>query len=105
MPTKKPVALGALLSRSTTKLAEFSRRIDEREQLALTLRSAFPKDIEAHLVSAEVKNDRLVLVADNAVWAARMRFYTGDALKVMAAIHSSVLEQVDFRVRPPQNLD
>jgi len=102
MPTKKPVALGALLSQGTSKIANISRLCAEREQLAQTLRSAFPNEIKPHLVSAEVKNDRLVLVADNAVWAARMRFYTRDALKVMAAIHSSVLEHVDIRVRPPQ---
>jgi hypothetical protein len=102
MPTKKPVSIGALLRAGTSPLARISRQSAEREQLADALRVAFPGEIKPHLVSAEVRNDRLVLVADNAVWAARMRFYASDVLKVMATIHTSVLERVEVRVRPPQ---
>ncbi|MFK7885622.1 MAG: DciA family protein [Gammaproteobacteria bacterium] len=104
MATRKPVALGDLFNRSSSKLADLTRLGQEREALADSLRGAFPNDIKPHLVSAEIKNDRLILVADHAVWAARMRFYTSDALKVMAAIHNSSLKRVEVRVRPqPQD--
>jgi hypothetical protein len=102
--TRKPVALGDLIQRKRTKLADLTRLGREREALADTLRGAFPNDIKPHLVSAEVEDDRLILVADHAVWAARMRFYTSDALKVMAAIHNSSLNRAEVRVRPePQD--
>lgn len=102
MPTKKPVSIGVLLRADTSPLARLSRQSAEREQLAAALRDALPRDVSPHLVSAEVRNDRLVLVADNAVWAARIRFYASEVLEVMAAIHTSTPEGVDVRVRPPQ---
>jgi len=88
------------MQRKRTKLADLTRLSQAREALADTLRDAFPGDIKPHLVSAEVRDDRLILVADHAVWAARMRFYTRDALKVMAAIHNFSLKQAEVRVRP-----
>ena len=103
MPTKQPVSIGDLLRAGTSPLARLTRQSARREQLADTLRVAFPGEIKPHLVGAEVREDRLVLVADNAVWAARMRFYASDVLKVMAAIHTSAPQRVEVRVRPGES--
>lgn len=100
MTTNKPVALGALGADDSSLLARLKRTAREREHLTDSLRCALPNLIKPHLVGAEVKNDRLVLVADSAVWAARMRFYATDVLKYMAVIHSSAITAVDFKIRP-----
>lgn len=99
-PTPKPVALGALTADETSLAGRLKRAACDREHLARSLRSALPNLIKPHLVGAELKNDRLVLVADSAVWAARMRFYASDVLKYMAALHSSAITRVDVRIRP-----
>lgn len=99
MPTDKPVALRHLIR--VDAVASISDKIERSQKLAVSLRDAFPNDVKPHLLSADVHDDRLVLVADHAVWAARMRYYTRDVLQIMAASHNLALSDVSIRVRPP----
>lgn len=103
MSTDKPVALRHLIR--TDAVAGISEKIERSQKLAVSLRDAFPNDVKPHLVSADVRDDRLVLVADHAVWAARMRYYTSDVLQIMVASHNLALNDVTIRVRPPVETD
>ena len=100
MPTNKPIALGDLLSDPASPLSRVSGAVERMNDLARSIRDALPDDLKPHLVSANVRDDRLILVADSAVWAARLRFYATDALQYSASIHTSPLAGVDVRVRP-----
>ena len=101
MPTDKPVALRDLLRAGTGGLAGVAEKIERSQKLASIVRDAFPTDVKPHLVSADVHDDRLVIVADHAVWAARMRYYTSDALQIIATSHNLRLGEAVVRVRPP----
>ena len=101
MPTEKPVALRDLLRAGTGGLAGVAEKIERSQKLASVVRDAFPNDVKPHLVSADVHDDRLVIVADHAVWAARMRYYTSDALQIIATSHNLRLDGAVVRVRPP----
>ncbi len=101
MPTDKPVVLRDLIR--TDAVAGISEKIERSQKLASLLRDAFPNDVKPHLLSADVHDDRLVLVADHAVWAARMRYYTSDVLQIMVASHNLALSDVTVRVRPTRD--
>jgi len=100
MPTDKPVALRDLLSNPASPLARVSGAVEQMAEMANSIRAALPNNLKPHLVSANVRDDRLILVADSAVWAARIRFYASDALNCMASIHTSPIQGVDIRVCP-----
>ena len=100
MSTDKPVALKDLLAHPGSALAGFRQRAKHTEDLTHALSAVFPEPVRPHLISAGVHGDRLILTADAAVWAARMRFYVSDAIEYMASNHNSPINRVDVRVRP-----
>ena len=100
MPTDKPVSLRDLLSRPDSVLSTVSGAVRHMDDLAVAVRSSLPEALRPHLMSASIRDERLILVADSAVWAARLRYYVSDAMQGIASIHTSPLAGADIRVRP-----
>ena len=101
MPTRKPIVLGELISGTGSALDRLSQRAACMDELTGSIRGALPDPIRPHLIGANLRDDRLVLIADSAVWAARLRFYAPEVLKYMATRHSSSIEKLQVKVRPP----
>jgi hypothetical protein len=72
MPPGKPRLLSELLAGKS--LASIVERAAESDALARRVQAALPTDVAAHVCGANLRDERLIVIVDGAVWAARVRF-------------------------------
>jgi hypothetical protein len=94
MPERlKPIAegLGPLFQ-------ELERRVQARVELADRVREALPSPEKDHVLSASYAEDILVVTADSAAWAARIRYAQEQLLAALSARSEMRFTKVKVRV-------
>lgn len=100
MPPGKPELLKDLLT-GRGGLSGLVERAAATDQLARCVQSALPREVAPHVVGANLRADRVVVIVDGAAWAARVRFESAAIRKVLAAAREIEVSRVMVRVRPP----
>lgn len=100
MPGDKPRLLKDLLKRDGG-LARLVERAAATDQLSRCVQSALPGEVSPHVVGANLRDRRLVVVVDGAAWAARVRFEARTIKQVLAETQEIEISRVSVRVRPP----
>ena len=101
MPTHKPVHLSSLLDGSDSALARIIGKASEFHELTNRVREFLPTDVAPHLVATALNDDQLVLIADSAAWAARLRFLASDVLTQLERKEGLGAHSVKVRVGAP----
>ena len=100
MKARSPKSVRHLLKdKPTLKLLELE--ISAQKALLAEVRSVLPEDLAAHCVGAQLRDRQLVLHADAAVWATRLRYLAPQLLSLLQIRHPA-LREVKTRLLHPQ---
>ncbi len=99
MSASKLVSVKNLLEKSGSPLAKISGKAAQLEELTVFIRQALPEPARNHLIAASEHDSALVLTADSAAWAARMRFHENEILTHHNRKQGRVSQKVIVRVR------
>ena len=100
MPPGKPELLKDLLA-GRGGLAGIVERAAATDQLARCVQSALPAEVASHVVGANLRQDRVVVMVDGAAWAARVRFEAAAIRQVLWSAREIEVGRVTVRVSPP----
>jgi len=100
VPPGKPELLKDLLA-GRGGLSGIVERAAATDRLTRCVQSALPAEVAAHVVGANLREDRLVVIVDAAAWAAGVRFEAGAIRQVLAEARDMDVGRVTVRVRPP----
>ena len=99
MTASKLTSVKDLLEKSGSPLAKVSGKAARLEALTNAIRQVLPEPLKWHLVAASEREDTLVLTADSAAWAARMRFHEREVLTHHNRKQGRASQKVIVRVR------
>lgn len=99
MSTGRLLPLKELIGGPDSPLARLLQRCDATQALTEEVRRLLPEPLRAHVVTASLHGDTLHLVADAAVWAARLRFHEGDIRTSLGTRQGTSLQNIRVRVR------
>ncbi|MEJ2516354.1 MAG: DciA family protein [Gammaproteobacteria bacterium] len=94
----RPTRLGDILAGS--KLADLASRARDAESLFHQIKDLLPNPEAAHVTGASRSGDTVVILADSAAWATRIRFHAPELLKWLSPKYDGAVERVKVRVRP-----
>ncbi len=95
----KPEKLEHLLASAGQQLGRVLERARGLEALTDRVRAALPEPDSEHVVAVSLGEEALVVTADSAAWAARLRF-AGEAIRAAAGAGATG-KKLLVRVRPP----
>lgn len=97
MRSNKPFQIGNLLDRSeASRLLSRARVLGELDALVHEL---IPSPLNGHCRVLSVRDDTLIVAADSAAWAARLRYQSSQLVKQLAGLSSVKLRTVQVRIR------
>lgn len=99
MSTGRPVPLRELIGGPDTPLGRLIQRGIETEALTDKVRDALPEPLRTHILTASLHGHTLHIVADAAVWAARLRFHEGEIRTSLGPKQGTSLQNIRVRVR------
>lgn len=100
MPPGKPQLLKDLIA-SRGGLSGIVDRAAATDRLARCVQSALPGKVAGHVLGANLRGDKLVVIVDGAAWAAGVRFEARAIRKKVADAQEIQISRVSVRVRPP----
>lgn len=62
-----------------------------------------PAELARHVTGAVLHDDTVVILADSAAWATRIRFHAPELLDRLAPRYDGAVARVRVKVRPPTN--
>jgi hypothetical protein len=95
---QEPLAIGDLLTRRSGRLSQLHRHAAELARLRQMLQTVLPPPLRDHFMVAAFDRDTLVLVADGATWAARLR-YQIPGLRAVAREQCGLATLKSIRIR------
>jgi hypothetical protein len=99
MRSKKPFQIGTLLEKSSaSRLLTRARALGELDALVHEL---IPSPLNVHCRVLSVRDGVLVVAADSAVWAARLRYQSTQLVKQLTEATSVTMRTVQVCVRAP----
>lgn len=101
MSTNKPTLLKDIIGGGST-LADIIQRANELNDLTRLVSELLPDPTRTHVVSVNQRDDALVVIADSAVWAARIRYGAHELVEQLATQHVHV-KKITVKVRPRTN--
>lgn len=94
----KPTLLKDLLAGND--LSQLVVRAREAGELASQVRGLLPEELAAHVTGAVLREETVVILADSAAWASRIRFHAPGLLERLAPRFDGGLARVRVKVRP-----
>lgn len=81
-------------------LAQLVERAREAGELDARVRALLPGDLAAHVTGAVQREDTVVILADSAAWASRIRFHAPELLARLGPRFDGAVTRVRVKVRP-----
>lgn len=100
MPPGKPELLRDLIA-GRGGLSGIVKRAAATDRLARCVQSALPREVAGHVLGANLRGDKLVVIVDGAAWAAGVRFEARGIRQKLADAQEIQISRVSVRVRPP----
>ena len=98
MSTDNPKPLKELLGGSDTTIGRLVERSAEIDTLTSEVRRLVPDAVKPHLLAASRHDITLCLVADSAVWAAKLRYHSRDILTSLCMTQGRSLQKIKVSV-------
>lgn len=100
-PAKQPRQFGYYLSDEESHLATLCRHVEFLTGLEKKLQEQLSDPLRSHCKVANISNKTLVLHADSAVWATRLRYCTPEILRFMQTeCNLTTLKTIRIKVKP-----
>ncbi len=96
----KPRKLSNILAGQGGDLSRLLQRAERIAGLTGSVRGVLPANIAAHVVSASMHDDRMIVIADSAVWAARIRYLDPALGERLEGLGISA-DRIQIKVRAP----
>ena len=97
----KPTLVGDLLAGSG--LANIVSRARDAETLCKQIKDLLPAEAAAHVTGASRSDETVLIFADSAGWATRIRFHAPQLLAWLTPRFDGAVDKVRVRVRPAEN--
>jgi hypothetical protein len=97
-PRSHPVSV--TLALSSPGLSDLVERARFLKQLDSQLRAELPASLSAHVRVANLHEDRLVMVADSATWATRLRYERQKILLALRRHYSIRCPALEVKISP-----
>jgi hypothetical protein len=94
----KPTLLKDLLAGND--LSQLVERAREAGELAAQVRGLLPEELAAHVTGAVLHEQTVVILADSAAWASRIRFQAPELVAQLAPRFDGAVAHVRVKVRP-----
>jgi len=94
----KPRQLKDLLAGND--LSQLVDRAREAGELASVVRALLPEELGTHVTGAVLRDETVVILADSAAWASRIRFHAPALVAQLAPRYDGAVERVRVKVRP-----
>lgn len=82
-------------------LSRLVERAREAGALDARVRALLPDELAAHVTGAVLNGDTVVVLADSAAWATRIRFMAPELVARLAPRYDGGVARVRVKVRPP----
>lgn len=99
MSTGRLLPLKELIGETDSPLGRLLARGAETQALTEAVRRVLPAELRTHVVTAGLHGHTLHVVADAAVWAARLRYHEGDIRTSLESRQGTSLQNIRIRVR------
>ena len=81
-------------------LARVALDAASHERLSRQVRSLLPPDLGTHVLSVNLRDETLIIIADSAAWATRIRYLQSDIMQTLGAQHGVIANKLVTKVRP-----
>jgi hypothetical protein len=98
MAPGRPKSLKDLLAGSS--LSRIVEQAAETDVLTRRVQALLPPEVSPHVLGANLRERRLVVLVDAAVWAARVRFETAALRRGLSESHEVAPDAISVKVRP-----
>ncbi len=98
MAPGRPKSLKDLLAANS--LSRLVEQASATDVLTRRVQALLPAEIAPHVLSANFRDQRLIVLVDAAVWAARVRFESATLRRGLAESHDVAPSSVSVKVRP-----
>lgn len=78
--------------------ADLERRAQETQDLTSRVRQALPDEEKNHVISANYRDDTLIITADSAAWGSRIRYLQDVVTESLRALGETQFTKVRVRV-------
>lgn len=96
---RRPRLLKDLLA--SNDLARLVSRARQAGELDGRVRALLPAELARHVTGAVRHDDTVVILADSAAWATRIRFHAPELVERLAPRFDGAVTRVRVKVRPP----
>ncbi len=101
----QPTAVDDLLSDPGHSLGSLCRHARRLAQLEATLCGCVDPETAANLKVANVRQDRLILLAPTAAWATRLRMLAPQIVRFLAGSGYDAIRHIDIRIAPGERVE
>jgi len=97
----KTVAIGNILNKSSGSFAQLLERAKKLRKLTYQLRAMVDAPLNEHIHVANIRDNKLIIGTDSAVWHTRIKYLAPTILEQMKEIQGlEKLQEIEFRVQP-----
>ena len=98
---KNSISIGELLNESSGDFGQILRRVKELRKLTKQLQHMVDAPLNQHIFVANIRENKLIVGTDSAVWHTRVKYLAPMILEQMRAMNGlSELRSIEFRVQP-----
>lgn len=83
-------------------IAYIYSHIDRQKQLLQPIRRNLPDDLATHVLHCLIKQRKLIIYTDSAVWASQFRFYKGATLIAASTFAKEPITELQVKILSPQ---
>ena len=82
-------------------MASLLVKVDRHRKLLDIIRSGLPETLAQHVHSCVIRDTKLLVYTESAVWASQLRFYSRVIQEVTRSKHGEYIEMTQVRIIPP----
>ncbi len=101
---KRPVEISRILYRRSGELRPLAERVRALQRAGDAVKQCLPAALSAHVELANLRGRVLVLSADSAAWATRLRFHRKALLRDVSSATGSEIGDLRIKVSPREEL-
>ena len=94
---QQPITLIEQRSTTTSKLISAANK---HREITKKIRSHLPVELAEHCEFGSIRGNSMIIFADSAAWATRLRFHSSDLLRYLNQEYKYSLASIKFKIAP-----
>ncbi len=90
----------SLLQERVSSTKKLIRAAERHGNITKKIQSYLPADFAEHCEFGSIRGSSIILFADSAVWATRLRFHSSDLLRYINSEYKYSLSSIKFKIMP-----